>query len=327
MGTFIARLEAGGSRTRPYDASHGDRCLENCWRKNGHHFGHVNANARAFAFAAANIHGEIGAVKNFQALVNVADANSLHVNLRHAHFGNSHAVIFNFNLQAAVIERGADADVSAFQFSGEAVLQRIFHDGLEHHAGNEGVESSLINLLKYLEIFAAETDDFDIEIVVDEIKFFTQRDECFVFAQQAAKNVAEFYDDDARHIGIEANQGRDGVQRVEQKMRINLAGERVHARFQQKLLMLLEIHFHARVIPNFYGHGHGHHRGDENCGELPEASAVNVKKPVRVARINFAAEKNASGFEKDDDGHGQKRPRNFAIAQKSHEQAAEFLKM
>ncbi len=143
--------------------------------------------------------------KNFQALVHVANADSLHVNLRHAHFGDSHAIIFNFNLHAAVVQSGANANVSAFEFSGKAVLQRIFHDGLQHHAGNEGVEGALVNFLKYLKIFAAEADDFDVEIVVDEIEFFAQRDEGFVFAQQAAKNVAEFYDNDARHIGIESN--------------------------------------------------------------------------------------------------------------------------
>ena len=76
-------------------------------------------------------------------------------------------------------------------------------------------------------------------------------------------------------IGIEANQRRNGIQRVEQEVRIDLAGERVHARLQQQLLVLLEIHLDARVVPDFQRRRDGHHRGEHRstshqfqCGSM-----------------------------------------------------------
>ena len=51
--------------------------------------------------------------------------------------------------------------------------------------------------------------------------------------QQPPEDVTELENNNARHIRIEADERRHGVQRVEQKVRIDLAGERVHARLQE----------------------------------------------------------------------------------------------
>ena len=139
------------------------------------------------------------------------------------------------------------------------MLDGIFDHGLQQHAGDEGFESVVVHFLEELKLVAAEADDFDVEIIVDELELFAQRDEGFVLAQEAAKNVGKLQDDAAGHVGIEADERGNGVERVEKEMRIDLAGERVHARFQQELLIGFEVHLDARVVPNLDGHGDAHH--------------------------------------------------------------------
>ena len=60
-------------------------------------FGHLDADQRAGAGAAGDLKAEIGAIEHAQALVNVADADAVHVDLRHALLGNPHAVIFHLD--------------------------------------------------------------------------------------------------------------------------------------------------------------------------------------------------------------------------------------
>ena len=103
--------------------------------------------------------------------------------------------------------------------------------------GTKVSRAVLVNFLENLQLVAAEADDFDVEIIVDEFELFAQRDEGFVLAQKAAENVRKLEDHAAGHVRIEADERRDGIQRIEKKMRIDLAGERVHARFEQELLI------------------------------------------------------------------------------------------
>ena len=132
--------------------------------------------------------------------------------------------------------------------------------GCKQHAGHEGLQRVLVHVLEDLQIIAAEAGHFDIQIIVDKVELLLQRHEGFVLAQEAAEDIAQLQDHHARLIGIVANQRRDGIERVEQEMRIDLAGERVHARLEQQLLMLLEVHLDARVVPNLDGNRHRHHR-------------------------------------------------------------------
>src|SRR6202040_3063073 len=145
--------------------------------------------------------------------------------------------------------------------------EAIFDDGLQKHAGNEGFESVFVEFFDDFEIVAAEAGYFDVEIVVNEFEFFVERNEGFVLAEQAAQNIAELQDYTASGVGIEADQGGDGVESVKEEMRIDLAGKGVHAGFKEKLLVALEIHFDASVVPDFKRRGDGHERGDDGeCG-------------------------------------------------------------
>jgi len=178
------------------------------------------------------------------------------------------------------------------------VLEAIFDHGLQEHAGNEGFESFVVDVFDDVEIVAAEPGNFDIEIVVDELELFAERHECFVLAQQAAKNVAELEDDFARVIGVEADERGDGVKRIEKEMRIDLAGEGVHAGLQKKLLVALEVHLDARVVPDFERGGDGHERGDDGQDKPPVPLGVNGEEPLGLGGLH---ERDAAKFQADTD--------------------------
>src|SRR5580704_10038200 len=185
----------------------------------------------ALAFLAADVHFKLVAVEQAEAFVNIADADSAAVNFSEALGGDAQAVVFDFNEQAALDATGAEVDFAAFEARGETVLDGIFDHGLKQHARDKSFESLVVNFLEDLKLVAAEANDFDVEIIVDEFELFAQRDEGFVLAQEAAKNVGELEYYAAGHVGIETDERGDGVERVEKKMGIDLAGERVHASF------------------------------------------------------------------------------------------------
>src|ERR1700730_9073086 len=206
---------------------------------------------------------EVGAVEGAAAFADVAEANSLYVDVRQFFFGDAYAVVFDFNVQPAVAIGGAQLDFAAFDFGCESVLEAIFDDGLEKHAGDESFERVFLELLDDLEVVAAEAGDFDVQIVIDEFQLFVQWDEGLVLAQQPPQNVAQLQDHAARGVRVKTNQRGNGVQRVEQEMGIDLTGESIHAGLQQQLLVALQGHLDARVVPNLQRRGHGHQCSDD----------------------------------------------------------------
>ena len=96
--------------------------------------------------------------------------------------------------------------------------------GCSSMLGTKGFERLGIHFLDDLQIVAAETRHFDVEIVVHETQLVLQRHKRIVLAQQAPQNISQLEHDDARLVGIVANQRRDRIQRIEQEMRIDLAG-------------------------------------------------------------------------------------------------------
>src|SRR6202043_3817059 len=145
-----------------------------------HQLRNFDARARPFAFAAGNIHAKIRAVKHAQAFVNVTDPDPVLKHLRHALLGNSDAVVFDGNDQAAVLRCGANGEFAAAKFGGQAVLQRVFDNRLQEHAGNEGGERVFVNLFVNHESVAPEPRDFNIQVVVDKIEFLLQGHKRFV---------------------------------------------------------------------------------------------------------------------------------------------------
>jgi len=144
------------------------------------------------AGAAFDLQLKIGAVEDAEAFADVAEADAFDVDVGHFFFGDADTVVLDFDVQAAFDINRAQLDFAAVEFGREAVFQTVFDDGLQQHAGDEGFESFFVDLFDDVEVVAAEAGDFDVEIVVDELEFFAERDESLVFAQEAAQDVAEF---------------------------------------------------------------------------------------------------------------------------------------
>ena len=268
-------------------------------------FWNVDFDEGALAGAAFDLEVEVGAVEDAEAFADVAEADAFDVDVRHFFFGDADAVVFDFDMEAAVAIGGAELDFAAVEFWREAVLEAIFDHGLQKHAGDKGFESFFVDVLDDVEVVAAEAGDLDIEIVVDEFELFAQRHKGFVLAEEAAKNVAELEDDFAGVIGVEADERGDGVERVEKEMGIDLAGERVHAGFEEKLLVALEVHFDAGVVPDFQRRGYGHERGDDSQDEPPVPFRVNREKPFGLGGFD---ESYAAQFEDDADAERRHFP-------------------
>ncbi len=129
---------------------------------------------------------EVGAIKDAEALADVAEADAFDVDVWHFFFGDAHAVVFDFDVQAAVAICGAELDFAAIEFWREAVFQTVFDDWLKKHAGDEGFKGFFVDLFDDVEVVLAEACDFDIEIVVDEFELFAQRHETFRVCEAGA---------------------------------------------------------------------------------------------------------------------------------------------
>ena len=80
-------------------------------------------------------------------------------------------------------------NAAAFQLGRESVLDGIFHQGLEQHAGHHNVERLRIEILDHLQFVAAKANDFNVEIVVNEINFVAKRTKASVLCRRRRRIV------------------------------------------------------------------------------------------------------------------------------------------
>src|SRR5882724_7780716 len=71
-----------------------------------------------------------------------------------------------------------------------------------------------------------------------------------MLSKQTAKNIRQLVDYHARLMRVGANERRDRIQRVEQEVRIDLAGERVEPGLHQQTLLFLQLTLDAGIIPD-----------------------------------------------------------------------------
>jgi len=173
---------------------------------------------------------------------------------------HAHAVIFYLDHEPRFDQATAQRNAAAFDFGRKSMLDAVFHQRLQQHAGNHGFKRCRIEILDDLELVPSKAHDFNIQIVVDELHFLAQRNERIRTVQQAAKNGSEFQDHLASRVGIEAHQRRNGIQCVEQKVRVNLILQRRHARLQQQSLLLFQLDLDADAVEDlqFRAHHHDH---------------------------------------------------------------------
>ena len=96
----------------------------------------------------------------------------------------------------------------------------------------------------------AEADALDVEVLVDGFELFAQRDEMLLAAQQPPQQARELHDQHPRRFRLRSDQRGDRRQRVEEEVRVDLAGERLDARRHQQLFLLLQAVLDARAVPD-----------------------------------------------------------------------------
>ena len=165
---------------------------------------------------------KIRSIENAQPLAHIAQPNPFHIHVRKLFFRNPYAVVFNLDAQAAIAADGAQFDFSAADFRRKPVLQAIFDNRLEQHAGHERFQRGFVDLFHNFQVFAAEAGHFDVQVVVDELQFLAKRYKRFVLAQQPPKDIAQLEHHPAGRVRIKTDQRRYGVQRIEKKMGLEL---------------------------------------------------------------------------------------------------------
>ena len=139
------------------------------------------------------------------------------------------------------------------------------------------------------QLLPAKADHLDVEVIVDELDLFAQLHKLIMLAQQPPQDFGELKNQLPRQIGIKTHQRRDGVQRVEKKMRIDLALQGVEPGLEQQFFLLFQLHLDARVVPNFNWNGDGSHHRGKNRQQRHGGSKVNGKQPVRSDVVQLHA--------------------------------------
>src|SRR5262249_47551763 len=100
--------------------------------------------------------------------------------------------VFHFDGDVVFCDVTAQIDATAVNLRRESVFDRILNQRLQQHAGNHDVERCRIKLFYDTELVAAEANNFDVEIVVDEIDFVLQRNERVAAVKESAEDGGKF---------------------------------------------------------------------------------------------------------------------------------------
>ena len=222
------------------------------------------------AWAAGDIEEGGIAVEDFEALADIAhaDAGSLEdaAGMRAAG-GDANAVIFDFDDEPVPLEAAAESDDAAGDARLESVLDAVFDQRLQEHAGDGDFERRGIDFLGNGELFRAEAGDFDGQIVVGGGELVAEGNEGVVLAEHFAENVGELDDELASLLGAEADERGDGAEGVEEEMRVDLALESIEAGFEQEALLFFEGALDADGVPDF------ERDADDHGGAGPDGEA------------------------------------------------------
>ena len=183
----------------------------------------------------------------------------------------------------AVVHHARDRDASAADLPREAVLDRVLDQRLQDHARHDDVERVGMDLLLDAQL-RAEAHDLDVQVFVDRLELFAQRDEVIGAPHQAAQQARELRDQHARRFRLRADERRDRRQRVEQEVRVDLVRERFDLRGEQQLLLFLQPVLDARVVPDLDRRRDGEHRAEQDHGE-PEERPRRAGREIEQAMV------------------------------------------
>ncbi len=117
-----------------------------------------------------------------------------------------------------------------------------------------------------------------------------------VIFEQRAENVGQLDGHFASEFGFDADQRSDGVEGVEEKVRVDLALQGVEARFEQEALLFFELQLHAQGVPDFDGDADDDGRGEQDeCLQPPLRSEQSEQPTGKEVR-----QPGAAGFGRND---------------------------
>src|ERR1019366_822350 len=311
---------------------------ERCWgaRHSRHQLFRIRQNGkpqpdqRAAAFPVFDHHLGRIAVEHLQTLGNVGHADAATAKtiglLKQLRCSHADTVVFHFDHQSRFDQPAAQRNAAAFDFWRKSVLDAVFDQWLQQHAGNHDGKRLRIEVLDDLELVRSKAHNFNVQIIVDELHFLAQRNERIRTVQQAAKNGSELQDHFTRRVGIEAHQRRNGIQRVKQEVRVDLILQRHHARLQQQPLLLFQLDLDADAVEDFQFRAHHHDHGqvdralhqirvESSAGAIhPQAGAFQAEDGVRPVTPDFRLQKTHAydGHEKSNLPIEHSRPRQIA---------------
>ena len=129
-------------------------------------FGHFNLHPGAAAGLTLNPHAIIRAEKHLQPFVHVADADApVFQQSSELFLGDAHAVVLYQEVQTGFRAVGANANGAALDFAAQAVLDGVFNERLQHHAGYKHIES-VRGYVGFVTQFIAKSDHLNGQIIL-----------------------------------------------------------------------------------------------------------------------------------------------------------------
>jgi len=134
----------------------------------------------------------------------------------------AHSVVPHFDPELVVIPARGDVDVTRPRFTRDTVFDRVLDERLQQQRRHQRVERLGLDLVPDHEA-VGKTCSFDLQVLAEEVELGAERD--FLFAEPLEREPQQVAQTHERPIGgvhVAVHQRRNGVQRVEQKVRMQL---------------------------------------------------------------------------------------------------------
>ncbi len=149
-----------------------------------------------------------------------------------------HPVVADFHAQLVALAPGRDVDVPGPALLGHAVLDRVLDERLQDEVGHERVERLGLHVEAHDQAIG-EARLLDLEVLRQEVELRLERD--FLLADVLERQPQQVAQPHERAIGgldVAVHQRRDGVQRVEEEVRVELLLERLELGLDEPRLEL-----------------------------------------------------------------------------------------
>src|SRR5688572_13018270 len=143
------------------------------------------------------------------------------------------AVVLHVEFEQGAVAAGAHGDLPRRGPGTNAVLDGVFDERLQQKVGDQRVQRLGLDV-EYHRQTIAEPRLFDFQVLREEIELLLQRHFLHAHAlQRHAEQIAQPRDHRVGGVDIAMHQRRNGVQRVEQKVRLHLALQGMQPRFNE----------------------------------------------------------------------------------------------